>query len=469
MKILFFSYAYPNPINRNQGTFNRTMIAGLAAEHEVRVLSPVSFIEATKAWIKGKLKRGLNDPSFRAIPTVPAEYVTWFYTPKWFRNSYGRFMRWSVGGRLRRAIREFQPDVVLSYWTSPDGEVAVQVAHEFDIKAVTIVGGSDVLVNARHGSRRKTILDVLYSADKVVTVSDDIRQVLIRDGVDDRKIQLIRRGTDRRVFHEGNKDAAREKLGLPLVQNIIVSVGRLVDVKGLTHLVDACQMMNSRGVDFHYYILGDGPNRVRLAQQIEQLGLQNLVTLCGAQTAHQLAEWYRAADVTVLPSLSEGVPNVLLESIASGTPFVASRVGGIPEIADLRRDILVPPGDAKALADAITRRLSTIHDDVAHPRRFVPPTMHQSAEEMANLLQVVATGCEPVRSESVMHEMMVERNLSANGDRNLNTLHSVTKSVVGEVDPDKYFDQQDELGRTGELSSSIREILVPPASNASES
>lgn len=415
MKILFFSYAYPNVINRNQGTFNRTMIAGLVSDHDVRVVSPVSFMDAAKAWWKGKLNSGLNDPAFQAVPGVPAEYATWYYTPKWFRNSYGRFMQWSIGGRLRRAIREFQPDVVLSYWTSPDGEVAVNVAHECGCKAVTIVGGSDVLVNARQGSRRQTILNVLHAADKVITVSDDIRQVLIRDGIEEQQIELIRRGTDRRIFHEGKQDLSREKLGLPRVQNILISVGRLVDVKGLNHLVDACQILVSRGVDFQYYLLGDGPNRTKLTQQIEQLGLSDYVILRGAQSADQLADWYRAADLTVMPSLSEGVPNVLLESIACGTPFVASRVGGIPEIADAERDSLVPPGDARALADAIGRHLTTNRGAGAPPRRFVPPTMHQSAENLVKLLRSVAEqkGDVPVAANAA--DILSEQDLTVSG------------------------------------------------------
>jgi glycosyltransferase involved in cell wall biosynthesis len=72
----------------------------------------------------------------------------------------------------------------------------------------------------------------------------------------------------------------------------------------------------------------------------------------------QLPDWYRAADLTVLPSHSEGIPNVLLESLACGTPFVATSVGGVPEIAREPSE-LVPPGDPEALAAAIGRRLSS--------------------------------------------------------------------------------------------------------------
>src|SRR5262249_25688751 len=87
-------------------------------------------------------------------------------------------------------------------------------------------------------------------------------------------------------------------------------------------------------------------------------GLSDFVHFAGAVGQEQLPDWYRAADVTVLPSRSEGIPNVLRESLACGTPFVASQVGGIPEIADEATCRLVPPEDANALANAVVEVLS---------------------------------------------------------------------------------------------------------------
>jgi glycosyltransferase involved in cell wall biosynthesis len=132
--------------------------------------------------------------------------------------------------------------------------------------------------------------------------------------------------------------------------------------------------------------LGEGGLRGELLQQIRTLGLEGVVHLPGSQTPAALADWYRAADLTVLPSLSEGVPNVLLESIACGRPFVASNVGGVPEIADPQLDRLVPPKDPDALAAAIQERLSQA-SDAGRPRRFAPMTWRDSADRVAAILR----------------------------------------------------------------------------------
>lgn len=388
MKILFYSYAYPNPLNPGLGTFNRAMIAGLSAEHEVRVVSPVPFVDAWDATLKRKLPRGLNDPQFSAVPNVPAEYITSYYTPKILRSQYGRWMWWSVGRRLHQTMKSFQPDVVLSYWAHPDGEVAVRMAHRHGVPAVVMAGGSDVLVLGRNGKRQQKILNVMHNADAVVTVSEDIASTLSRDGVDLRKLHVVRRGVDRSLFSPGEKLVARRGLAVPENATVLVAVGRLVPVKGHCHLLQACRLLAARRVSFRCYLIGDGPLKGDLQRQITQLGLDGVVELKGNQTQNQLAEWYRAADMTVLPSLSEGVPNVLMESIACGTPFVASDVGGIQEIADSRHDRLVPAASPVALADAIEWQLKVRRKDLP-PRMFEPLALKGAARRLTQVMEDV--------------------------------------------------------------------------------
>jgi teichuronic acid biosynthesis glycosyltransferase TuaC len=452
MKILFYSYAYPNPAHPGLGTFNRTMIAGLATDHEVRVVSPVPFTESWRAWAAGRLPRGLNDSSFQAVPNVPAEYRTWYYTPKLFRNLYGRFMRQSVRSSLDRAMRDFQPDIVLSYWAHPDGEVAVKTAHQFGVRAVTMVGGSDVLLLGRQGSRRQAILDVLRAADGVVTVSADIQRVLVADGIPVDKIFVARRGVDRRVFHGGDRTTSRSDLGLPDDLPILISVGRLVDVKGHTHLIDACDLLTRRGVKFRCYLLGDGPLRAKLKGQIERLRLQDAVQLRGSQTPAQLADWYRAANVSVLPSLSEGVPNVLLESLASGTPFVASNVGGISEIADPVLDKLVPVASPLELADAIAESLSTTAAQTTHSRRAEPLTIGESARKLSRILQSIYSGGSiELAVPPQMHETAKDSDLSGVDRVARYSAPSLTKgfALVSAMNPAGVPDD-DLCARTGE-------------------
>lgn len=388
MKLLFFSYAYPNPLHPDLATFNRTMIAGLAADHEVRVVSPVPFMDVWKGRLRGKLPRGLNDKTFSAVPEVKTTYLTSYYIPKLFREQFGRSMWWSVKREFNRVMKEFRPDLVLSYWAHPDGEVAVRMAHQHSVPAVTMVGGSDVLVLGRSGPRRQAILNVLHHADGIITVSDHIAATMAMDGIDRTKVHVIRRGVDRSQFSPGDRLTARRNLGLPEDEKIIIAVGRLVPVKGFKHLIDACAQLKERGRPARCYILGDGELREELQSQINRLGLQDLVQLRGGIPQSELVEWYRAANLTALSSLSEGVPNVLLESIACGTPIVATRVGGVPEIVDLAHDRLVSPEDPTAMADAIRSQLES--DRTRMPVRcFEPLGLRGAARRLTQVLEQI--------------------------------------------------------------------------------
>src|SRR5207248_1750555 len=128
-------------------------------------------------------------------------------------------------------------------------------------------------------------------------------------------------------------------------------------VKGLDVLLEACAKLRHDGVDHRLYLIGDGRLRKSLETESAIRGLSGIVSFIGPVAHDRLPDWYRAADLTVLPSRSEGVPNVLRESLACGTPFVATRVGGIHEIAYAPDDQLVPADDPAALADAIERSL----------------------------------------------------------------------------------------------------------------
>lgn len=380
MRILFFSYAYPTPWQPGTGTFNRTMISALAERHAVRVVAPVPFPE--------RIRRPQQSTStFAAVPAVQADYPTYFYTPKVLRSQYDRFLWWSVRRPLFRAINELGPDVVLSYWSHPDGAVAVRAARAVGLPAVVMVGGSDVLVLGRSGSRRAAILQTLHQADAVIAVSQDISQTLQADGIAAGKIHVIGRGVDSGVFCPGDQIAARRELGLPPDRPVLLGAGRLVPVKDWMTWLAACEQLVARGLQPASYVCGAGPLEGALRTEIERRGLSDFVELRGSQSPHQLAKWYRAADLTVLSSISEGIPNVLLETIACGGSFVATAVGGIAEIADSVHDRLVPAQNPTALAAAIVDRLERA-PSVGCQRRFYP----ENAIDSANRLSAVLAG-----------------------------------------------------------------------------
>jgi glycosyltransferase involved in cell wall biosynthesis len=157
-------------------------------------------------------------------------------------------------------------------------------------------------------------------------------------------------------FGPGDRSEARRALELDLDAPILLWIGRMVAVKGLDVLLEAFSGIVANPAP-QLYLVGDGPLRATLEGQAKHLGVADRVHFVGTVDHAELGNWYRAADTFVLPSLSEGTPNVLLESLACGTPFVASMVGNVADLAE-ESDWLVPPGNAAALQSALTNRLA---------------------------------------------------------------------------------------------------------------
>lgn len=190
----------------------------------------------------------------------------------------------------------------------------------------------------------------------VVTISEDNRRVITDTcgWAADGKVAVIHCGVDPTAFHPP-VDVRPGPLR-------VVAVGTLHEVKGQTHLIDACRRLVERDVAFTCRIIGAGPDRDKLAARIEDLRLGDRVSLAGQMTSDAVADELGAADVLVAPSVPtrsgkrEGIPVVLMEAMATGLPVVASRLSGIPELVTDEVDgLLVPAGDAVAIADALER------------------------------------------------------------------------------------------------------------------
>jgi glycosyltransferase involved in cell wall biosynthesis len=142
----------------------------------------------------------------------------------------------------------------------------------------------------------------------------------------------------------------------------ILCVGRLEEKKGQLHLIEACRHLLARGVDFRCVLVGDGAQRAALERARGAAGLGDRVALLGAQPRERVRALLGEAHAFALPSVvapdgrAEGIPVALMEAMASGRPVVSTRTSGIPELIEHDRSgLLVAPGDAVALADALGR------------------------------------------------------------------------------------------------------------------
>jgi glycosyltransferase involved in cell wall biosynthesis len=221
----------------------------------------------------------------------------------------------------------------------------------------------------------------------VIAVSQDLADTVVRMGVHPDRVLPVYDGIDPDVFHPGPKAAARARLGLEPDQRRLLFIGNFYPVKGADVLLHACHRLRQRGLAFEVDLVGQGPEGEALRALVRRLGLDGVVGFRGAMPQAELADWYRAADVFVLPSHSEGVPNVLLEAMACHTPYVATSVGGIPEIHVPRVGRLVPPNDPSALATGLADELSSPPRDAdLWP---VPRLRTEAVAEVADFLEAV--------------------------------------------------------------------------------
>lgn len=145
---------------------------------------------------------------------------------------------------------------------------------------------------------------------------------------------------------------------------LILAVGRLLEKKGLSYLLQACKMLKDKGYDFTCCIVGEGPLRQSLDQEIRELRIGDRVELYGAATHAQVVEMFQQATISPLPCIidkhgdRDGIPNVLVEALSMGVPVVSTPVSGIPELITSEvNGLLVPPNDSEALASALARLL----------------------------------------------------------------------------------------------------------------
>ena len=144
----------------------------------------------------------------------------------------------------------------------------------------------------------------------------------------------------------------REQLGLSSSKLLLGFIGRLSSEKGLEFLLQAFSQAIAKGMQAHLMLVGKGPELSNLRALTQRLGLEQFVSFCGHQES--LAGYYEALDILILPSISEGLPNVVLEAMVFEKPVIATRVGSVPDVITHQVDgLLVPAGDAVALAQAL--------------------------------------------------------------------------------------------------------------------
>jgi glycosyltransferase involved in cell wall biosynthesis len=225
----------------------------------------------------------------------------------------------------------FDFDCIDAHYYYPDGAAAALLASWFKKPFVVTARGSDLNLLPAYAVPRRWIQWTEAHAAASITVSAALRDRLIDLGGRPDRIWVIRNGVEPELFRPMERAACRERLGLE-PGKWLLSVGNLVPEKGHAIAIEALCLMPK---DVNLAIVGEGADHGRLASTARKAGVWDRVKLVGFVPQLELPYWYNAADLLVLCSEREGVPNVVLEALRCGTPVVATGVGGIPEVLEV--------------------------------------------------------------------------------------------------------------------------------------
>jgi len=288
-------------------------------------------------------------------------------------------------------LKRFKPNAILNYCIYPEGYAAISAAKKLRIPVILGAIGSDVnrIPDRLTGQLTRK---ALREAALVLTVSQHLRDQVIRLGAASDRTRVVKNGCDSSLFHLSDRTDARVELKLDPNTLLIVFVGSIVPAKGVRELLDAVIHLVPSHPNLQLACIGEGILRDELEKRVVQAGIDRHVRFPGLCNSARVARWIAAANVFCLPSYAEGCPNVVIEALACGRPVVATEVGGIPELVDSESGVLVPPRNPEALAAALRAALVQPWDEAAISRKFRRGWDQVACETYDTCLEAIAAG-----------------------------------------------------------------------------
>jgi teichuronic acid biosynthesis glycosyltransferase TuaC len=352
LHLLTFSTLFPNAARPNHGVFVENRLRHLVASDAVRstVVAPVPWFPSTAAWFgdwaryaaapREEHRHGLRvmHPRYLLLPRLGMSLAPWL--------QYRALLPIVRSLHARDAF-----DAIDAHYLYPDGVAAVWIGRRLGLPVIVTARGTDVTLIPRYATPRRLICGAIRGAAALISVSDALKQALVALGAPPGKVTVLRNGVDTVLFRPpADRSALRAAHGLS--RPTLLSVGLLIERKGHHLTIEAMRQLPDHGL----LIVGEGPEHARLTGLIEQYGLRDRVQLLGPRPHAELPSLYGVADALVLASSREGWANVLLESMACGTPVVASNIPGNPEVVRERTaGIIVEANTPDGIAAAVRR------------------------------------------------------------------------------------------------------------------
>lgn len=330
LKTLLFSTLYPSSVRPGHGIFVETRLRELlkSGKVETQVVAPVPWFPINHP-IFGSYAKMAATPRLEERNGIRVHHPRYFLPPKVGQNIAPHVLAAGALPTIRRLMSDgFDFDVIDAHFYYPDGVAASIIAEKLGKPFVCTARGSDINLYKQSPKPYQMLQGAIGKAAANIGVCADLVEQMIELGADPKTSLAIRNGVDLQRFFPVDRNEARKALGIVHKGLLLLSVGNLVELKG-HHLI--IQML-AELPDAKLAIVGSGPMQRELQALAESLGLTEQVVFAGQQPNETLKNWFSAANALILASSREGWANVLLESMACGTPVVATRVNGTPEV-----------------------------------------------------------------------------------------------------------------------------------------
>lgn len=331
IRTLLFSTLYPSEVRPIHGIFVETRLRELvnSGQVESRVIAPVPWFPFTGARF-GDYGKFAATPRVAQRNGIEVHHPRYFLPPKVGMNIAPYTLAMAALPIARQLIRDgFDFDLIDAHYYYPDGVAAGILARKLGKPFVVTARGTDLNLIPQYARPRRLILQTAEAAAASIGVCKALMDTLAELGADPAKLHVFRNGVDLERFTPEPRNMARARLGLPQERRQLLSVGHLIERKGHHLTIEALSLLPE---DIELTIIGTGPEQTALKTLASQLGVTPRVRFAGQIPQTELKWWYSAADILLLGSSREGWANVLLESMACGTPVVASNIWGTPEV-----------------------------------------------------------------------------------------------------------------------------------------
>ena len=333
LKILTFSTLFPSSVRPSHGIFVETRLRELlkSGQVESRVIAPVPWFPSTNPrW--GDYARFAATPLREQRNGLDVRHPRYLLAPKVGMTLAPLTLALGARAVVRELIDEgFDFDLIDAHYYYPDGVAAALLAKWFGKPLTITARGTDLNLISQYALPRRKIEWAARRAAGSIGVCAALMDVLRGWGHDPARLNVLRNGVDLERFKPLPQDRMRAELGVG-GEPLLLSVGHLIERKGHHVAIEALAEMVKTRPGARLLVIGEGQERAALTALAARLGVNDKLRLTGSLPNTELLKWYSAADVLLLCSSREGWANVLLESMACGTPVVATDIWGTPEV-----------------------------------------------------------------------------------------------------------------------------------------